>query len=66
MSSRTAAIILIGNELLTGKVVDANAAYAIPRLWDLGVVLVPVLEHLGVGQDAVVHTEDIADRAVVR
>ncbi len=36
---RTAAIILIGNELLSGKVVDTNAAWLIGRLRGLGVDL---------------------------
>lgn len=36
---RTAAIILIGNELLSGKVVDRNAAWLIGRLRSLGVEL---------------------------
>ena len=34
---RTAGIILIGNELLSGKVVDANAAYLCRELRALGV-----------------------------
>lgn len=46
---RTAAIILIGNELLSGKVVDTNAAWLIGRLRALGVdlrrvVIVPDVE----------------------
>lgn len=36
---RTAAIVLIGNELLSGKVVDTNAAWLIGRLRALGVDL---------------------------
>ncbi len=36
---RTAAIILIGNELLSGKIVDRNAAWLIGRLRALGVDL---------------------------
>jgi molybdenum cofactor synthesis domain-containing protein len=37
--TRTAAIILIGNELLSGKVTDTNATYLISRLRALGVDL---------------------------
>ncbi len=39
MDAPTAAIVLIGNELLSGKIVDVNAAYVIPRLRALGVAL---------------------------
>src|SRR5262244_3866690 len=35
--SRTAGIILIGNEILSGKVVDANASYLCRELRQLGV-----------------------------
>src|SRR5213083_3609195 len=35
--AKTAGIILIGNELLSGKVVDANAAYLCRELRSLGV-----------------------------
>jgi FAD synthetase len=35
--SRTAGIILIGNEILSGKVVDANASYLCRELRMLGV-----------------------------
>jgi molybdenum cofactor synthesis domain-containing protein len=40
--SSTAAIVLIGNELLSGKIRDENAAYLIDRLRRLGVQLVRV------------------------
>jgi molybdenum cofactor synthesis domain-containing protein len=36
---RTAAILVIGNEVLSGKVREENASYAIPRLRELGVDL---------------------------
>ena len=39
MTQPTAAIILIGNELLSGKVADTNATYLIGRLRELGVRL---------------------------
>jgi len=39
MAMRTAAIVLIGNELLSGKVVDSNAVWLIGRLRGLGVDL---------------------------
>lgn len=39
MEGPTAAIVLIGNELLSGKIRDANAVYAIGRLRELGVQL---------------------------
>src|SRR5262245_21147249 len=35
--ARTAGIVLIGNEILSGKVVDANAAYLCRELRQLGV-----------------------------
>ncbi len=35
--ARTAGIILIGNEILSGKVVDANASYLCRELRTLGV-----------------------------
>lgn len=35
-SSPTVAILLIGNELLSGKIVDSNGAYAVKRLTELG------------------------------
>src|SRR5919197_4272648 len=34
---KTAGIVLIGNEILSGKVIDANAAYLCRELRDLGV-----------------------------
>ncbi|MHB2016137.1 MAG: competence/damage-inducible protein A [Candidatus Xenobia bacterium] len=34
---RTAAIIVIGNEILTGKIVDENTPFLTRQLWDLGV-----------------------------
>ena len=37
--ARTAGIILIGNEILSGKVVDANAVYLARELRQLGVDL---------------------------
>jgi molybdenum cofactor synthesis domain-containing protein len=39
MNAPTAAIVLIGNELLSGKITDTNAAYLIGRLRALGVAL---------------------------
>ncbi|HXE73859.1 MAG TPA: molybdopterin-binding protein [Candidatus Nitrosotenuis sp.] len=37
MSVKTAAVVIIGNEILTGKVADANTPYITRRLWELGV-----------------------------
>ena len=34
---KTAGIILVGNEILSGKIVDANAAYLCRELRELGV-----------------------------
>lgn len=53
MSTRNAAILLIGNEILSGKVEDANARYAIGQLHTLGVLL----------QRVVVVPDDIDDIA---
>lgn len=39
MTTRTAAIVLIGNELLSGKIEDLNARHAIGKLRELGVEL---------------------------
>src|SRR5512146_2191275 len=39
MRNKTAAIIVIGNEILSGKVVDSNAAFAAKELRALGVSL---------------------------
>ena len=36
--AKTAGIVLIGNEILSGKVVDANAAYLCRELRSLGVL----------------------------
>ena len=35
--SKTVGIILVGNEILSGKIVDANAAYLCRELRELGV-----------------------------
>jgi molybdenum cofactor synthesis domain-containing protein len=39
MQQKSAAIIVIGNEILTGKSADQNASYLIKELYDLGVAL---------------------------
>lgn len=39
MRQKTAAIIVIGNEILTGKSKDQNASYLIEQLYELGVAL---------------------------
>ena len=39
MAQKTAAIIVIGNEILTGKSKDQNATYLIEELYELGVAL---------------------------
>src|SRR5262245_56716656 len=39
MQQKTAAIIVIGNEILTGKSEDQNASYLIKELYKLGVAL---------------------------
>lgn len=41
-SSPTVAILLIGNELLTGKIVDSNGVYAVKRLTELGATVTEV------------------------
>ena len=43
MRNKTAAIIVIGNEILSGKVVDTNAAFMSKELRDLGVSLRRIL-----------------------
>jgi FAD synthetase len=43
MRDKTAAIIVIGNEILSGKVVDTNAAFLAKALRDLGVCLRRIL-----------------------
>src|SRR5436309_1070356 len=43
MRNTTAAIIVIGNEILSGKVVDTNAAFLTKELRDLGVSLRRIL-----------------------
>jgi FAD synthetase len=39
MTVKTAAIIVIGNEILSGKIPERNAGYLIPELHDLGVAV---------------------------
>ena len=39
MQTKTAAVVIIGNEILTGKTQDANAHFLIRELHDLGVAL---------------------------
>ena len=43
MQEKTAAIIVIGNEILSGKVVDTNAAFLCRELRSLGVALRRIL-----------------------
>ena len=43
MHDKTAAIIVIGNEILSGKVVDTNAAFLSQELRKLGVALCRIL-----------------------
>src|SRR3989442_296568 len=38
---KTAGIILVGNEILSGKIIDANAAYLCRELRELGVDVLP-------------------------
>lgn len=39
MTDPVAAIVAVGNELLSGKVCESNASFLIPQLWELGLPL---------------------------